>query len=332
MMAALAVAPSACAQELDRTLWQQYRQSFIGADGRVMDTGNEAVSHSEGQGFALLLALAANDRQTFESIFSWTEANLVRSDSGLYAWRYHPAHTPPVSDPNNATDGDVLISWALLMASVRWNITAYAERSQSLRAAILREVAATHAGKRLLLPGRIGFASDAGVVVNLSYYIWPALDAFARHEPMWNDIISDGLELLIRSQFGQWQLVPDWTLINTDGVVSPAPDKPARFGFDAVRVPLYLHWSGRTSELKTFRNYWRETEKATGWPAWIDVTTGETAPYPLSGGGQAIANMTIGRAMQDKAPSTDYYSESLKLLAKLGKSATPLKNANPRGA
>lgn len=322
MMAALAVAPSACAQDLDKALWTQYRQSFIGADGRVMDTGNGNVSHSEGQGFAMLLALAANDRNTFDAMWGWTEANLVRGDSGLYAWRYHPAHTPPVSDPNNATDGDILIAWALMMAHERWNVQAYAERSQSLRAAILREVAVTHAGKRLLLPGRIGFASEAGVVVNLSYYIWPALDAFARHEPMWNDIISDGLDLLAGSRFGQWKLVPDWTLVAPDGAISPAPDKPARFGFDAVRVPLYLLWSGRTSELKTFRDYWRETEKASGWPAWIDVVTGETAPYPLSGGGQSIANITIGRALPTKSASNDYYSESLKLLAHLGKKAS----------
>lgn len=322
MMAALAVAPSACAQDLDKALWTQYRQSFITADGRVMDTGNGNVSHSEGQGFALLLALAANDRSTFDTMLRWTETHLVRSDSGLYAWRYHPAHTPPVSDPNNATDGDILIAWALLMAFERWHDQAYADRSQSLRAAILREVAVTHVGKRLLLPGRIGFSSEAGVVVNLSYYVWPALDAFARHEPMWNDIISDGLDLLAASRFGQWKLVPDWTLVGADGAKSPAPDKPARFGFDAVRVPLYLLWSGRTTELKPFRDYWRETEKASGWPAWIDVVTGETAPYPLSGGGQSIASLTIGRAIPSKSPSNDYYSESLKLLAHLGKKAS----------
>lgn len=322
MMAALVVAPSACAQDLDKALWTQYRQSFIATDGRVMDTGNGNVSHSEGQGFALLLALAANDRSTFDTMLRWTETHLVRSDSGLYAWRYHPSNTPPVSDPNNATDGDILIAWALLLAFERWNEQAYAERSMSLRAAILREVTVSHAGKRLLLPGRIGFTGEAGVVANLSYYVWPALDTFARHEPMWNDIISDGLDLLTRSRFGQWQLVPDWTLIGDDGSVSPAADKPARFGFDAVRVPLYLLWSGRTTELKTFRDYWRETEKVSGWPAWIDVVSGETAPYPLSGGGQSIANITIGRALPNKSASNDYYSESLKLLAHLGNKAS----------
>jgi len=317
MMAGLAVAPSACAQDLSRSLWQQYRQAFLSSDGRVMDTGNGNVSHSEGQGFALLLALAANDRRSFESMFNWTEANLVRSDSGLYAWRYHPSHTPPVSDPNNATDGDVLIAWALLMAATKWNRDDYALRSQTLRAAILREVAVSHAGKRLLLPGRLGFSDDKGVVLNLSYYVWPALDAFARHEPMWNDIISDGLDVLGRSGFGQWQLPTDWTQMAPDGTLAPAPDRPERFGYDAVRVPLYLLWSGRSRELATFRTYWRETEKAGGWPAWIDVSSGEVAPYAASEGMQSIAQLVLGRALTRKPASKDYYAESLRLLAHL---------------
>lgn len=315
MLALSAIAPAACAQPPLPAAWQAYRRRFVGSDGRVIDTGNKNVSHSEGQGFALLLALGADDRAGFEALFKWTEATLRRDDTGLYAWRYDPAQTPVVADPNNATDGDILIAWALMQAAKKWRLPAYDTRSRELREAILSEVVIERAGHRLLLPGRIGFVEDDRVVFNPSYYIWPALDAFAAEDERWKPVVSDGLNLLAASRFGPWRLPSDWVQVDAQGLASPAKDRPARFGFDVIRVPLYLAWAGRTEALAPFRRYFTETEKAGGWPAWIDVVSGETAPYPLSAGGKAVANLTLGRPLPDAGADADYYSYSLSLLA-----------------
>lgn len=319
----MALAPAACAAELDTALWQQYRSAFMAPDGRVLDTGNNNVSHSEGQGFAMLLALAANDREGFEALYGWTERTLRTQDSGLYAWRFDPAGTPNVADPNNATDGDVLIAWALLMASEKWQNADYGRRSQTLRAAILREAVTVQAGKRILLPGRVGFtdAETGTVVFNLSYYVWPALDQFARLEPMWNDIISDGLALTAASRFGSWQLPSDWIQIGAEGLVSPAAGRPPRFGYDAIRVPLYLAWSKRSADLENYRRYWLETEQSDGWPAWVDVVTGEFAPYRASPGANSIAHLILGRDIARSQQDHDYYSNSLLMLSTLAASA-----------
>ena len=37
--------------------WAAYRDRFVLADGRVVDDGNGGISHSEGQGYGLLLAV-----------------------------------------------------------------------------------------------------------------------------------------------------------------------------------------------------------------------------------------------------------------------------------
>lgn len=311
------MAPAACATDLPASGWRAYKQRFVGEDGRVIDSGNGGVSHSEGQGFGMLLAVGADDRATFDRMWQWTQANLVRPDSGLFAWRFEPGKTPTVQDPNNATDGDILIAWALLKAAKAWRTETYATQSQTLRAAILREACAIHAGRRVLLPGRLGFVADDTVTLNPSYYVWPALDAFARFEPLWNDIISDGLELISAAAFGPWRLPTDWIQIDAAGLVAPAKDRPARFGFDAIRVPLYLTMSGRSAELQRFRRYWRETEKSTGWPAWIDVTDGSVAPFALSDGGKAIASQVLNRRPAGPGSEGDYYSESLRLLTEL---------------
>ena len=312
-----AVAPAACAKDLKGADWRAYKQRFMAPDGRVIDTGNGGVSHSEGQGFAMLLALGADDRDAFSALWQWTQTHLARADSGLLAWRFEPAKTPPVQDANNATDGDILIAWALLRAAKAWNIPEYAQSSETLRAAILREACTIHAGRRVLLPGRLGFQTDEVVTLNPSYFVWPALDAFAAFEPLWNDVISDGLDLVGAAAFGAWGLPTDWIEVDAAGLVHPAKDRPARFGFDAVRVPLYLRMSGRTAELNRFRKYWRETEKANGWPAWIDVASGAVAPYPASDGVKAIALAVLDRPRPAPQSVEDYYAESLRLLTEL---------------
>lgn len=312
-----ALAPAACAKPQFSIDWQDYKRRFMQPDGRVADTGNNNISHTEGQGFAMLLALEAGDRNAFASLWDWTRATLTRPDSGLFAWRYEPAKSPQVQDPNNATDGDVLMAWALLKASKAWGIEDYAVQSQTLRAAILREVCTIHAGRRVLLPGRLGFVEDDGVILNPCYYVWPALDDFAKLEPIWNDVISDGADLTAAAAFGVWALPTDWIKVDAQGLVTPAERWPARFGFDAVRVPLYLSMSGRSAELRRFHRYWRETEKPSGWPAWIDVTDGTVAPYPASDGAKAIANRVLSRPAVRPASQGDYYSESLRLLAAL---------------
>ena len=42
--------------------WRAYKARFVTAQGRVVDTANGLVSHSEGQGYGMLLAVAADDR------------------------------------------------------------------------------------------------------------------------------------------------------------------------------------------------------------------------------------------------------------------------------
>ena len=318
---ALALGQSGCAEARTPGPWDDYRARFVAPDGRVIDTTNGNVSHSEGQGYGLLMAEAAGDRATFDRMLDWALTHLRRTDSGLLTWRYDPSSATPAADPNNATDGDILVAWALLRAHQRWPSGQYGHASETLRAAILREATIEYGGLKLLLPGRNGFVQSDHIVVNPAYYVWPALDAFARHEPMWAAYIEDGLTLLDRAAFGPWRLPTDWVAIAADGRASPAPDKPARFGFDALRVPFYLAWSKRMGALETYRTYWKAVEGPTGLPAWIDVVTGARAEYALSPGGAAIAGFILGRPQAAPSPAdADYYSSSLAQLVRIARS------------
>ena len=52
--------------------WRQYKERFVTSDGRVVDNANGGISHSEGQGYAMLIAERLDDRLTFETIWRWT--------------------------------------------------------------------------------------------------------------------------------------------------------------------------------------------------------------------------------------------------------------------
>jgi len=40
------------------------------------------ISHSEGQGYGMLLAVAADDRPTFDLLWGWTRAQLMLRNDG----------------------------------------------------------------------------------------------------------------------------------------------------------------------------------------------------------------------------------------------------------
>ena len=68
----------------------QFRSRFMAPDGRIIDTGNRNISHSEGQGWGMLMALAADDRASFERIWVWTRRTPDRPRDALSAWRFRP--------------------------------------------------------------------------------------------------------------------------------------------------------------------------------------------------------------------------------------------------
>ncbi len=92
------------------TAWERYKARFMMPDGRIIDTANGNVSHTEGRGFAMLPAVANNDRPAFDKLWQWTDSTLRDKSNGLFYWRYNPVAPDPIADKNNATDGDTLIA------------------------------------------------------------------------------------------------------------------------------------------------------------------------------------------------------------------------------
>lgn len=297
--------------------WPLYRQRFLLPEGRIVDTGNGNVSHSEGQGYGMVLAAWAGDRDAFDAMAGWTRAILLRKDVALHSWRFDPSSPQPVADPNNATDGDVLIAWALMLAARKWNHAGYAEQAHAIRSAIRQRCVVERGGRLVLLPGLVGFSTSEALTFNPAYYVWPAFDLFAREDgkSVWGKVIADGEALVGLSAFGPHRLPTDWVDLTGPDACAPAPGKPARFGFDAVRVGLYAAMTNRLRLAGNVAAFWRgQLAQGKAIPAWIDVVTGEEAPYAISSGGAAIASRLTGTPSPTLLAS-DYYAASLQMLA-----------------
>ncbi|MGC4026931.1 MAG: glycosyl hydrolase family 8 [Mesorhizobium sp.] len=227
--------------------WAAYKSKFLDPSGRIVDDANGNISHSEGQGYGLLLAYLAGSRADFDLIWSFTRTEMLLRDDQLSAWRWDPAAMPHVTDINNATDGDILIAYALARAGQEWNAPEFSAFATGMVKAIAAATVKEQSGRLLIMPAATGFAEadrQDGPVVNLSYWIFEAFPLFAEMDPKtgWDQVGKDGLDLLTQAATGPEKLPPNWVSLHTSP--KPAEGFDPDFGYDALRIPLYLVRAG----------------------------------------------------------------------------------------
>ena len=301
--------------------WLLFKARFVRADGSVVDTGNEGVSHTEGQGVTMLLAVHHDDQDTFDSTWRWTRNTLQVRDDKLLSWRWTVGEG--VADKNNASDGDIFAAWALLRAHRRWNDSAYLASAQEIMVDIRKKLVRQTSRGKVLLPGAVGFEKDDGLVINLSYWVFPALDEFAQADPSgdWLALKASGLDLLTHARFGRWDLPPDWMLLGE----KIALHGQGRFGYDAVRVPLYLLWARADDDRlrQPFQSFWSYFKGATFLPAWTNLVDNSVDSFNASTGMRSVAQFTLGSAdlqlgqLPALEKSHEYYSAILLLMTKI---------------
>jgi endo-1,4-beta-D-glucanase Y len=213
---------------------------YVQPDGRVarQDQGGDTVS--EGQSYALALAVAAGDTVTFDRVWAWTRTHLQRPDALL---AFHADAQGRVLDNTPATDADVVTAWALLRRA-----GTAAQDGRRLAAAVLARETTTVAGRPVLAAGP--WATGRPATLNPSYWAFPILRQLATldGDPRWNALADTAATLT--STGGA--LPADW--LRADGTVvqaEPAPDRSRpgpQYGPDAQRVLLWSAYSCRAAD------------------------------------------------------------------------------------
>jgi endoglucanase len=297
--------------DLIANVWEDFRVRFVTRDGRVLD--DDGSTHSEGLGTGLLAAAAAGDGDSFSRI--WDFARQLRRDDGLFSWRVQDGGR--VIDTNNATDGDLYIAWALARAAHSLSTPAYLSEARRLARAIRSHCVRESRHGPVLVPGRFGFDRSGYVVANPSYWVFPAFAALGQLDPhpLWPALTTSSLALLAKARFGEKGLTADW--IEIDHGVRPWRERPARFGYEAIRVPLFLYWGGYLDhpQLVAFTRH----AAAPAFRAWVALDSDDRSRERAPPGFEAIARLaralpTVSRA-QIPAVNSNYYPSSLTVLA-----------------
>lgn len=313
---------SVMASDLEWSFWKGgYTQG-----GRIIDGPQGDVSHSEGQGYGMLLALAYGDRPGFESFLDWAIANLRVRDDGLFAWRWRPDTEPAIEDTNNASDGDLLIAWAAARAHRLYQDPFYLDLCRELVDALMASCIATDpaTGRRFLLPAVDGFRREEGPVLNPSYLILPALRELAEATGIADleALADDGSAIL--ADLAADGVPPDWIQMTQGGPV-PAEDLSSDAGYDALRVPLYLIWDGQGDHpaITQWRQVWSRYQ-GPGVPTVVDPQTGAVIEHSENGGYRAtpavvscIRGDSSGSALPRVTLEEPYFPATLSLLTRV---------------
>lgn len=213
--------------------------TYVAEDGRVVrpEDGDDTVS--EGQAYALLVAAAVGDEETFDLVWSWTRENLQRPD-GLLAWRWDDGR---VVDWEPAADADVDTIRALLAAADGFDRPTLREEATRMGASVLGSETVT-VGARTYLAA--GIWAREGAIVNPSYLAVGTFEQLADLMPGagWDELVESSLAV-VEASTSEAGLVPDWVRLGPDGepepIAGPGDDGGVpRSGLDAARVPFRL--------------------------------------------------------------------------------------------
>jgi endoglucanase len=277
--------------------WRAYSRRFIQRDGRVIDWSDGGVTTSEGQAYALVRAVWADDRRTFDRVLVWTRDNLQGGDGAvLPAWRWgERGGAWGVIDPNPAADADVWMAYALVLAAQRWHEPRYRGQARGLLAAIWDQEVREVGPWTLLLPGPWAVGQDP-VRLNPSYFLPFAFRSFAAVDPErdWMALV-EGSYGLLEALMPLGTLPPDWVHLDPETAArtddpSGAPEHSADHGYEAFRVAWTLAADARWHDepraralLATYADLGARYAREGRLAAIVDVHGAPLTPYDSPG-------------------------------------------------
>jgi len=236
-----------------QTSYKLYKEQFMSKDGRIIDYDRNGITTSEGQSYMLLRALVVDDRQTFNLVWEWTKNNLQREDK-LFSWLWgkNKIGEYKILDVNSASDADVDIAFALLLAHEKWQDYRCLEDAMPIIKSIWDNETKQVGDYLVLMPG-VNQTSAEKIEINPSYFSPFAFRLFQKHDALhdWNLLVDSSYYYLEEvSKKTETHLPPDWFLIENKQIVLE-DSKKSDFSYDAIRIfaRVYLDYS-ETQEIR----------------------------------------------------------------------------------
>ncbi len=311
-------------------VWAAWKLAHLDGTGRVIDRMQQDSSHSEGQAYGMLLAATMGDRPAFDRIEAWTKVNLAIRADHLTAWRWLPEASERVPDMNNASDGDLFRAWALLKASEKFSAPQYRDLAQLIVSDLIATCIVERDGVDalpLLLPAAEGFRTASGFIINPCYSMPLAMTelATALDQPILARAARGAVDLM--EKLAQNGLVSDWVEVVGDAV-GPATSFSYNAGYEAIRAPLFLIWSGHKDHPAVRRFAQAQMRAPEGLTATvIEHQTGEILETSPHAGYKSIAALSLctsqdllGSQLPPFVKADPYYPATLQMFAMIAQS------------
>jgi endoglucanase len=235
---------------------RQFLHDYVTPAGEVIrkDQGGDTVS--EGQGYALLLAYAVDNRRLFARIWSWTRSHLLLGDA-LFAYRWQDG---AVASNESAADADTQIAWALDLAGHRWSAPADTDASRQIATAIAdHELGYDDHGRPTLAAGPWAIGAGRPTQVEPGYWTFPADAALAvlTRDRRWQGLASADAAHLGAITHAGTTLPSDWAALGSGSApmpsAAPQTTEPPASGQDGLRA---LVWASCTPAIHGVAARW----------------------------------------------------------------------------
>jgi endo-1,4-beta-D-glucanase Y len=273
-------------------------------------------SNSEGIGYGMLLAVYANDQNTFDNL--WKYEQLFLDNHGLMNW-YISSDGNSVLGTGAATDGDEDMAFALLMADKRWGgqgslSTSYLAAAKTQIGLLWQYEVDPNHGYVLTS----GDQSD-GSVINISYFAPAYYREFGQATNAaanWKKVIDECYTVIsatLNAANGNQNngLVPAWSTPAGVPMTPPGTSMPLYHQLDSCRTPFRLGedycWNAEPRALTYL-------QKITGFYASVGVATmvdgydlnGTPHPQFVTTGGPRAASFVGPAGVGAMATGTTY--------------------------
>ena len=250
-------------------LWHFYKYTFI-EDGRVISRDENNITTSEGQSYAMLRAVWANDHPTFQQVYQWTKKHLMVRGDHLFAWKWQ-------HDKNSASDADTDIALALSLASEKFSMPQYQDDALVIIKDIWAKEVIKIDDKYYLTAGNWS-PKEKFPVIHVGYLAPYAYELFAQvdHQHPWKALINSSYEILEWIYFTKgYALPPQIVFVNKKSgnffIEKSEEGKFRQFSYDAFpifwRIAVDYKWHARGNRrirkamLGFFQSEWGQNEK-----------------------------------------------------------------------
>lgn len=245
--------------ELQKKTYQDWYQAYVTQTdiGAYVNAGSKTtpISLSEGQGYGMVItALAAGkdlvSEDRFAELFAYYKEYTVSKSSSLMKWKQENTEDGWEStDNHNATDGDLDIAYALILASREWpdSKNQYYEVATTLLNDIKKDNYNSDTG--LLTVGNWATTNKKARTIFRTSDVMPVyFEEFFNFtkDDFWQDLNQKSASVLKElSQQQKTGLLPDFAIIDSSSVRAALPKEvsepnDANYAYNASRIPMRL--------------------------------------------------------------------------------------------